>query len=42
MQEEEEGSIAAGSILAKIRLEKYAAESESCELVAREYQVRSA
>ena len=41
MQQEEEGETTAGSVLAKIKLEKYATESESSELLAREYTVRA-
>ncbi len=36
---EEEGTVTAGSILAKLKLEKYTMESDRCELAAWEFQV---
>ena len=40
MQQELESETGAGSVLGRIKLDKYIATSEGCELLAREYQVR--
>ena len=41
MQQELENETSSGSVLAKLKLDKYTAASESCELRAREYEVRT-